>query len=98
MSSLRPPSTSPSPSPGPGNARTPSARASMGPTNNRLASIGAGGGLSTTLSPAASPRPGTFGGGNRPTSEVLASAGMSGMFQTPESTYPYFILIFRIFY
>lgn len=79
MATLRPPSTSPSPSPGPGNGRTPSARASMGPSN-RLASIG----NPNALSPA-SPRPGTYGVGNRPTSEVLASAGMGGMFQTPEA-------------
>ena len=88
MATLRPPSTSPSPSPSPAggtnNGRTPSARASMGPTNNRIASISGSANLNS-LAPA-SPRPGAFGVGNRPTSEVLASAGMGGMFQTPECT------------
>ncbi|KAH9924650.1 uncharacterized protein BXZ73DRAFT_91234 [Epithele typhae] len=67
MSSLAPPS--PSVSPAPSGGRSPSYRASMGPTSAR----GGPQGL-----PPASPRP----NGARPTSELLGGAGM---FQTPEA-------------
>ncbi|KAL6304419.1 hypothetical protein BKA93DRAFT_293092 [Sparassis latifolia] len=75
MSTLHPPSPSPSPGPvGNANGRSPSFRASMGPSSVRPS-------VATQGLPA-SPRPGGVSGAGRPTSELLGSAGM---FQTPEA-------------